>query len=383
MHMRVSLAHRFLMFSGRIDDRNPEKPEFVFPASSLSFRFFGREARLMVTNRNAYWNNAAGAIVDGVHKKFDLENQGVTELVLLREEEDREHDILFYKRMDGCHEMVLEELRLSEGARLLPPREMPRRRIEIYGDSVSAGEVSEALHCIGRPDPEHQGEFSNSWYSYGWILARKLNARLHAIAQGGIALMDGTEWFLEDGQEVPMENGSGTPEQKDGMTEQRDAATEWEYGAGRQMGMETVWDKVHCHPELGEPTYWDFSRYTPQLVIVAVGQNDSHPRDFMAEGAHSPKSMLWKERYGKFLRSLREKYPEAHILCITTLLEHDSSWDDAIEEVCGKSGDGKIGHYRFRRNGRGTPGHLRIPEAEEMAEELAVYLDGLEIGGGW
>ena len=220
MRMRGSLAHRFLMFSGRIDDRNLERPEFIFPASSLFFRFFGREAKLTVTNRNAYWNNAAGAIVDGVQKRFGLKNEGVTELVLLQEEEDGEHEVLFFKRMDGCHEMVLEELQLSE-----------------------------AVHCIGRPDPEHQGEFSNSWYSYGWILARKLNACLHDIAQGGIALMDGTGWFLE-------------PE---------------------QMGMETVWDKVHYHPDFGEPTCWDFSRYIPQVVIVAVGQNDSHPRDFMAE----------------------------------------------------------------------------------------------------
>lgn len=33
----------------------------------------------------------------------------------------------------------------------------------------------------------------------------------------------------------------------------------------------------------------------------------------------------------------------------------------------------------FRRNGRGTPGHLRIPEAEEMAEELAAYMESLGI----
>ncbi len=368
--MRVSLAHRFLMFSGRIDERNPEKPEFVFPASSLSFRFFGREARLYVTNRNAYWNNAAGAIVDGVQKRFDLNNEGVTELVLLQEEKDGEHDILFFKRMDGCHEMVLEELQLSQGARLLPPPEMPRRRIEIYGDSVSAGEVSEAVHCIGRPDPEHQGEFSNSWYSYGWILARKLNASLHDIAQGGIALMDGTGWFLE-------------PESKCEMPDQNDAAAGHVCGTQEQMGMETVWDKVHYHPDFGEPTYWDFSRYTPQVVIVAVGQNDSHPKDFMAEDDGSPQSMLWKEKYKKFLRSLREKYPEAHILCITTLLEHSGAWDDAIEAVCGELDDGNMGHYRFRRNGRGTPGHLRIPEAEEMAEELAAYLGRQKIGGGW
>ena len=373
--MRVSLNHRFLMFSGRIDDRNPERPEFIFPASSLFFRFFGREARLVVTNRNAYWNNTAGAIVDGVQKRFDLENEGTTELVLLQEEEDGEHELLFFKRMDSCHEMVLEELRLSEGAELLPPPKMPRRKIEIYGDSVSAGEVSEAVHCIGRPDPEHQGEFSNSWYSYGWILARKLNASIHAIAQGGIALMDGTGWFLEP------EQGDGVPVQKNVALEQENVVLPQRNAALQQMGMETVWDKVHYHPDFGAPVPWDFARYTPHLVIVAVGQNDSHPRDFMAEDSGSPQSMLWKGRYRGFLCNLREKYPEAHILCMTTLLEHSEAWDDAIEDVCMGLSDDHISHYRFKRNGMGTPGHLRIPEAEEMAEELAAYIDELEISG--
>ena len=91
--------------------------------------------------------------------------------------------------------------------------------------------------------------------------------------------------------------------------------------------------------------------------------------------------MLWKGRYRGFLCNLREKYPEAHILCMTTLLEHSEAWDDAIEDVCMGLSDDHISHYRFKRNGMGTPGHLRIPEAEEMAEELAAYIDGLEISG--
>ena len=32
-------------------------------------------------------------------------------------------------------------------------------------------------------------------------------------------------------------------------------------------------------------------------------------------------------------------------------------------------------HFLYRRNGAGTPGHIRIPEAEEMAEELAGYIE--------
>jgi len=71
------------------------------------------------------------------------------------------------------------------------------KRIEVYGDSVSAGEVSEAVDFVGKEDPEHEGGYSNSYYSYGWILARKLGAQIHDIAQGGIALMDGEGWYHE------------------------------------------------------------------------------------------------------------------------------------------------------------------------------------------
>ena len=80
--------------------------------------------------------------------------------------------------------MVLEALELSRGSVLLPPPEKPNRRIEVYGNSVSAGEVSEAVDYVGKEDPEHNGEYSNSWYSYRWMIARKLGAQIHDIAQG-------------------------------------------------------------------------------------------------------------------------------------------------------------------------------------------------------
>ena len=41
--------------------------------------------------------------------------------------------------------------------------------------------------------------------------------------------------------------------------------------------------------------------------------------------------------------------------------------------------DDRIAHFTFRRNGKGTPGHLRIPEAEEMAEELSAYIESLGV----
>ena len=65
---------------------------------------------------------------------------------------------LCFKRQDGCHELVIRGLELWEGSHLLDLPGRPDRRIEIYGDSVSAGEVSEATEYAGMPEAEQMAE---------------------------------------------------------------------------------------------------------------------------------------------------------------------------------------------------------------------------------
>lgn len=343
--MIVALNQKELIYSGRIDVTNPKKPEFIFPASSLHFRFFGKTAVITLENKRAGWENYMGAIVDGEQKKWHLLHRGETEIVLLEEETEAEHDILFFKRQDSCHEVILKQLKLSEGAKLLKPHPLPERKIEVYGDSVSAGEVSEAIQYTGKEDPEHQGEYSNSWYSYAWMAARKLNAQIHDVAQGGIPLLNGTGWVAP-----PV-----------------------------YPGMEYMWDKLHYHPEIGSAANWDFSRYTPHLVIVAIGQNDSHPEDYMKEQPDGTKAVMWKLKYKEFIQQIRKKYENAVIILATTILIHDKSWDDAIEQVCTELDDERIVHFRYKRNGCGTPGHIRISEAEEMSDELVEFIEQLDM----
>lgn len=344
--MIISLDDKRLVYSGRIDRTNAKRPEFIFPATSLHFRFYGRKAALTVENRgSAGWDYYAGIIADHVQTKVKLNPSGQTEIVLLDEPEEGEHEILFFKRQDGCHEIILVKLELPEGGRLLEAPGKPERRMEVYGDSVSAGEVSEAVDYMGREDPEHRGEYSNSWYSYAAVAARRLGAELHNISRSGIPLLNGNGWVMP-----PF-----------------------------YPGMESMWDKLHFYPESEESTPWNFEEYTPHLVLVALGQNDSNPENYMKEEPKGLRALYWKYKYLSFVKKLREKYPRAVILLMTTILEHSGEWDDAIEEVCGELKDERIFHFLYRRNGTGTPGHVRIPEAEEMADELAAYVEGLEV----
>ena len=342
--MWIKSNNEKIRYTGRIDWSVPEKPIWIFPCTSSEFIFTGKKLKIHVRNKNEYWQNYLGCILDNVQSCHYLKNEGETIVEIQVPENDTGiHHVLFFKRQDSCHELTILGYEIGDGEKLIELPKQSEMRIEFYGDSVSAGEVSEAVDYIGKEDPEHEGGYSNSYYSYSWILARKLGAQIHDIAQGGIALMDGEGWYHEP----------------------------------KQIGMETVWNKVHYNDRFGEMTEWDFSAYTPQVVIVAIGQNDRHPQDYMKEEYCQEKARKWREHYHDFLKNLRNKYPDAWIICCTTLLNHDKSWDDAINEVVKMINDEKITQYLFKRNGAGTPGHLRIPEACEMAEELAEYIQTL------
>lgn len=70
------------------------------------------------------------------------------------------------------------------GARVEKARPLPRKKIEFYGDSVTAGEVSEAQNYAGMPDPSSEGEYNNAYFSYAWATARRLHAAVHLVAAG-------------------------------------------------------------------------------------------------------------------------------------------------------------------------------------------------------
>lgn len=346
--MFVSPECALLEYSGRIDFSNPAAPVFVYPCSYVRMRFTGNRLTVYLENHQAYWDNDMGYMMDGKQYRFRLEKSGrqAYELKAAPEEgvsQDFVHECMLFKRMDACHHVAFYGFGLADGARVLRLPDLPGRRMEFYGDSVSAGEVSEAVDYAGKEDPVHNGEFSNSWYSYAWMTARKLNAQIHDIAQGGIALMDHTGWF-------------GEPE---------------------FVGMESVYDKITYNPKLGESREWDFSRYVPHVAVIAIGQNDSHPWDYMASEPDGEKAANWKRHYRQFVEKIRKRYPKAVIILATTILCHDSHWDEAIEEVCRQLDDPRIHHFLYSRNGKGTPGHIRIQEAEQMSDELSRYIKSL------
>lgn len=347
--MRIEPNHEKLQYCGRIDFENALAPVMVFAGSYVKIRFTGSRIQAELENHRAYWTGYMGVILDGEESKFALCPETGRKVYTLAEGlSEGEHELMLYKRMDACHCVTFYGFEVDADAAILDLKPLPKRRIEVFGDSVSCGEVTEALDFVGKPDPEHDGEFSNSYYSYSWITARKLNAQVHITSQGGIALMDNTGWFY-------MPNA---------------------------IGMESVYDKITYNPQCNLATKpWDFSKYQPQVVVLAFGQNDNNPRDYMEEDYNGEDAKKWRDHYEAFVEKLLEVYPKAHIICTTTLLCHNESWDKAIDEVCRRMDNARVHHLLYKRNGSATPGHLRIPEHQEMAEELSAFIE--QLGDIW
>lgn len=337
-----------LIYEGRIDFTDKKAPVLIYSFSSVSFRFHGTRLSVELSNICGDWRNFLGFLIDGRQDCRELKRNGKRYSYLLCENlSENVHDVVIFKRQDVCHYMTIYGFE-TDGRLLDPAKPLSERRMEFFGDSITCGKVVEATDYIGQEDPENQGEYTNAYYSYGAECSRLLHARAHITGISGVALLDGAGYFCEED----------------------DAST----GA---VGMESCWDKLQCNPQLGKTKQWDFTRFIPHVVVIAIGQNDAHPYDYMASADDPDRRAHWKKCYKAFAKQLRAVYPHAVMIFTTTILEHDLSWDQAISEVVKElaaEGDGKVCRFFYSKNACGTPGHVRIPEAKEMADELASFI---------
>lgn len=327
-------------YMGRIDFDDPYEPVFIWAGSTAEIKFTGTSCAVLLNNMPFFTPTHFGALVDGVMQKFFLE-EGDQLITLAEGLNNTIHTLKLVKTMGAFNYVGFKGLIIDVGADVIKPNHKYDMKIEVYGDSVSAGEVVEDIFYEGvddRRDHHVDHTADNAYFSYPMILARRLNAELHDVAQGGIALFDGTGFFPDE----------------DHLT-----------------GMESCYDKLRYSP-LSETKQWDFSRYTPDIVIIAVGQNDHKPNGDKIKTPEFRK--LWKDRYKAMLSDLMEKYPNAKFVLMLTIMKHESTWDLLIEEIANEVNSDRVTYFRFTRTGEATVGHPRAVEQAEMAIELYSYL---------
>lgn len=325
-------------YMGRIDFSDKTAPMLIYAGSNVRCRFKGTYLDVTIDNISMNEYCSFGAIIDGVQYKIELKNEGGAAVYRVAENlSDEIHTLIIFKRQAAAN--YFRFISVATDGEVLPTEDKFDLKLEFFGDSVSAGEVTEAVYYDEHQDPEnHKGIYDNSYFSYTWLTARKLNAEFYNNSQGGLALFDKTGYFYD----------------KD------------------LTGLETTYNKLSYVPyaPMGM-TEWDFSRYIPDIVVFAIGQNDAHPDPqaiFDKEYAEK-----WKAKYKEIVLELKEHYGNVKFLLVTTVLMHDPRWDEVLDEIKAELGD-FVYRYRYRRNGAATPGHPRITEQNEMALELSQFI---------
>ena len=293
-------------------------------------RFQGVSLRAVFSDEGA-WNeygNQVGFIIDdGELVTRQLVKGAARQLVEVGVGlPDCEHDLIIVKLQgpgNGRGSLTLHDLILDPGKNLLPPSVLPRFKIEVYGDSVTEGE---GAACPDGINDCGSLAGNNGWLSYTNTLARHLGCQVHNLGIGGLALRDGTGWY-EDGK----------------------------------TGLETTYDRLN--PWGVQKTPWDFRRYRPDLVIMALGVNDQSKFGF----ENLP---LWKETYKRIVRDIHARHGGgdlAFLFAVPPINVHEA-YQNVAQVAAELKAEGI--NTLFYRYGFEVNGHPNRLQSARMAREL-------------
>lgn len=341
LHAGLALAgtaiapdHKNLQYTGRIDFADPAAPVISWPASQVAGNFTG--SSLSVTLDDERGLNYFNVIIDGRDDSPLILQaaKGSKTYQVASGLAPGKHSFLIVKRTEGEEgATALRGIELDDGASLLAPPPRPQRRIEFFGDSISSGMGNEAP--FNGDDAVKRDK--NSYLSYAAITARKLGAELHLSTQSGIGVM--ISWF--------------------------------------PFTMPDFYDQMSAVGD--NDSKWDFSRWTPDVVVINLLQNDSWliGRDHKLQPEPNDEQRI--EAYRGFVKRIRQLYPKAYIVCALGSMDATrpgSAWpgyvETAVERMRRQDGDKRIDTLFFPFTGYGA--HPRVFHHQQNAEKLTAFI---------
>jgi lysophospholipase L1-like esterase len=322
-----------IQYVGRVDFSDPLKPKMWSPGVYIKTRFKGKKGQLLINDEVLYGknHNYLEIVVDN-NKPYRIQITGKTNVITLADGLSAgEHTVLICKDTEshiGYIEFV--GIRCLE---LLPQPAKPKRKIEYIGDSITsgAGMDQSVIAC----DKGQWYDQHNAYMTYGARTSRNLNAQWQLTSVAGIGLIHSC--------------------------------------CNMTVVMPQVFDKVTL---LTDSITWDFKRYQPDVVTVCLGQNDGVQDSILFCGA-----------YVKFIGTLRQKYPNTDIVCLTSPMADEKltavlrRYLTAITAYVNNNGDKKVSKYFFaKRYFHGCGTHPDMEEHQYIADELTGYLKQLK---GW
>ncbi len=323
-----------IQYVGRIVFDNPDSPLFTYPGTQIRAGFTGTSLKMIAKPHSGYYM----AQIDNAEPfkvGFFSERDSIVNLATALP--DGTHQVKLMYISEGYD--MRPEFRgfiVDKGKSLAPAPALPERRIEFIGNSITCGYGVEATEASA----PYLDETANHYYTYAARTARNLDAVHMTVARSGIGV---------------YRNYNGPRK-------------------GDKINMNTEYTYTLLYDNKYE---WDFSRFTPQVVCINLGTNDTSTTgadpDLLLKG--------YKDLYSK----VRSHYPDAKIvfLCGSMMRgEKDlpmakKAMDTAMKDAH-KAGDKEVYRFDFTPQdgdlGFGASWHPSYWQHEKMAGELTAYL---------
>lgn len=332
---RIMPSDKGIVYLGRISFKNPDAPEMGFTGAQIYANFTGTSIKMRMKPNSGFF-----AVVIDSTEHFMVQSKKDTLINLKSGLKPGTHSIAISQCTEAAdvNFPVFYGFQLDKDASLAEAPVLHSRKIEFIGNSITCGK--------GAQDNTKQKErddiaFENWYITYDAEVARRLNAQCQVVARSGIGIY--------------RNNG------------------------GRYKGdtetMSYYFTRTLLKPD---SEMWDFSKFTPHLVCINLGTNDT---------SQSYDVNLFKEGAKKFLKDVRTHYPDATIVVMTgpmrsgkRLLDQKAGLDYAVNQLKAE-GDKNVHRfdipYDTGQYGYGTGHHPSVGEHTHMADLLTPYLKEL------
>ncbi|MDO9040271.1 MAG: GDSL-type esterase/lipase family protein, partial [Bacteroidota bacterium] len=179
------------------------------------------------------------------------------------------HKIRIYKRTEGNQGTgSFKGILIPENGEMLEWKDVPSRKIEFIGNSITCGYGAEGLSKSERFKPSTE----NNYLSYAPIMARAFKADYHIIAHSGMGVVRN-------------------------------------YGYKEKVSPNAMPDRFNRVYDEHELPLWNFRQWKPDMVVINLGTNDFSTQPF-------PDKAVFKAGYEKLIDEVKKQYGEVPVFCI-------------------------------------------------------------------
>ena len=332
--INVKANDSHIRFTGRIA-MTDSTAELSWTANSIKINFSGASIKAMLRDERS--DNNYDVIVDNKVVNVLHPSQSKKEYVLAAGLSNGNHTLELFKRTEwAMGKTWFYGFELSTGSKVLPPPPVHKRKMEFFGNSITCGYAD--FDTTGKD--RGTSPYEDGYISYAAITARHFDADFYNTSKSGIGIT--VSWF--------------------------------------PLIMSEMYDRLDATDPNSK---WDFSKYTPDVVVINLFQNDSwivklpDNAQFKARfGTTPPTPQFIIDAYANFVKNVRDKYPKANIICILGSMDATkagSPWPGYIEKAVAGLNDKKIStHFIPYKN---TNGHPSAKEQQAMADDLISFME--------